>query len=108
MVDDPLMATPDRNSKLVGKAQGIYASAAQDVVGLLMVMNLAFVEGKYNGNALSLLGQNTVFSTVREMPIVGGSDLFQFAVDMLRQRLIHSILKLGMQLWSTTSMSFII
>ncbi|MBA0582186.1 hypothetical protein Gorai_024337 [Gossypium raimondii] len=79
MVHDPLTATPDRNSKLVGKAQGIYASAAQDVVGLLMVMNLAFVEGKYNGSALSLLGRNTVFSTVREMPIVGGSGLFQFA-----------------------------
>ncbi|XVE96162.1 hypothetical protein REPUB_Repub02eG0197800 [Reevesia pubescens] len=79
MVDDPLTAAPERNSKLVGKAQGIYASAAQDEVGLLMVMNFAFMEGKYNGSSISLLGRNTVFSTVREMPIVGGSGLFRFA-----------------------------
>ncbi|KAE8726626.1 Dirigent protein 21 [Hibiscus syriacus] len=67
MVDDPLTEAPERNSKLVGKAQGIYTSAAQDEVGLLMVMNLAFMEGKYNGSSLSLLGCNCVFSTVREM-----------------------------------------
>ncbi|KAE8731142.1 Dirigent protein 20 [Hibiscus syriacus] len=79
MVDDPLTEAPERNSKLVGKAQGIYASAAQDEVGLLMVMNFAFMEGKYNGSSLSLLGRNCVFSTVREMPIVGGSGLFRFA-----------------------------
>ncbi|XVF75966.1 hypothetical protein PTKIN_Ptkin13bG0229700 [Pterospermum kingtungense] len=79
MVDDPLTAKPHRNSKLVGKAQGIYASAAQDEVGLLMVMNFAFMEGKYNGSSLSVLGRNTVFSTVREMPIVGGSGVFRFA-----------------------------
>ncbi|KHN45405.1 hypothetical protein glysoja_028412 [Glycine soja] len=30
-------------------------------------------------NTLSLLGGNTVFSTVREMPIVGGSGAFRFA-----------------------------
>ncbi|XP_054781926.1 dirigent protein 22-like [Prosopis cineraria] len=79
MVDDPLTTGPERVSKLVGKAQGIYASAAQDEVGLLMVMNFAFMEGKYNGSTLSLLGRNKVFSTVREMPIVGGSGLFRFA-----------------------------
>ncbi|KAL4271503.1 hypothetical protein GQ457_13G011800 [Hibiscus cannabinus] len=79
MADDPLTEAPQRNSKLVGKAQGIYASAAQDQVGLLMVMNFAFIEGKFNGSSLSLLGRNTVFSTVREMPIVGGSGLFRFA-----------------------------
>ncbi|KAK8705262.1 hypothetical protein V6N13_048868 [Hibiscus sabdariffa] len=79
MADDPLTAAPQRNSKLVGKAQGIYAFAAQDEVGLLMVMNLVFMEGKYNGSSLNLLGRNTVFSTVREMPIVGGSGLFRFA-----------------------------
>ncbi|KAL4272305.1 hypothetical protein GQ457_13G011830 [Hibiscus cannabinus] len=79
MADDPLTEAPERTSKLVGKAQGIYASAAQDQVGFLMVMNFAFMEGKYNGSSLSLLGRNTVLSTVREMPIVGGSGLFRFA-----------------------------
>ncbi|XP_028777571.1 dirigent protein 22-like [Neltuma alba] len=79
MADDPLTAGPEPGSKLLGKAQGIYASAAQDEVGLLMVMNFAFVEGKYNGSNLSLLGRNKVFNKIREMPIVGGSGLFRFA-----------------------------
>ncbi|KAK7285439.1 hypothetical protein RJT34_20212 [Clitoria ternatea] len=79
MCDDPLTVGPELGSKLVGKAQGIYGSAAQDEMGLLMVMNLAFTEGKYNGSTLSLLGRNMVFSAVREMPIVGGSGAFRFA-----------------------------
>ena len=79
MIDDPLTVGPEPGSKLVGKAQGIYASASQEESGLLMVMNFEFSEGKYNGSTLSLLGRNTVFSTVREMPIVGGSGLFRFA-----------------------------
>ncbi|KAI4300658.1 hypothetical protein L6164_034009 [Bauhinia variegata] len=79
MADDPLTAGPSRTSKLLGKAQGIYASAAQDELGLLMVMNYVFTEGKYNGSTLSLLGQNKAFNAVREMPIVGGSGLFRFA-----------------------------
>ncbi|KAK7336682.1 hypothetical protein VNO77_17228 [Canavalia gladiata] len=79
MADDPLTVGPEPGSKVVGKAQGIYGSAAQDELGLLMVMNFAFTEGKYNGSTLSLLGRNTVFSAVREMPIVGGSRAFRFA-----------------------------
>ncbi|XP_020213752.1 dirigent protein 22-like [Cajanus cajan] len=79
MADDPLTLGPEPGSKLVGRAQGIYGSAAQDETGLLVIMNLAFTEGKYNGSTLSMLGRNTVFSAVREMPIVGGSGAFRFA-----------------------------
>ncbi|KAF5747737.1 Disease resistance-responsive family protein [Tripterygium wilfordii] len=79
IMDDPLTACPDVKSKLVGRAQGIYAFASQHEIGLLMVLNFAFMEGKYNGSTLSVLGRNTVFSAVREMPILGGSGLFRFA-----------------------------
>ncbi|BAT85371.1 hypothetical protein VIGAN_04291000 [Vigna angularis var. angularis] len=79
MIDDPLTVGPEPGSKLVGKAQGVYGSAAQQETGLLMVMNFVFTEGKYNGSTLSLLGRNAVFSAVREMPIVGGSGAFRFA-----------------------------
>ncbi|KAE8684945.1 Dirigent protein 21 [Hibiscus syriacus] len=48
MVDDPLTQKPKLSSELVGRAQGIYASASQHDVGLLMVMNFAFSEGTYN------------------------------------------------------------
>ncbi|GLT96226.1 hypothetical protein SLE2022_138680 [Rubroshorea leprosula] len=79
MMDDPLTVGPELTSKLVGRAQGIYASASQTEVGFLMVLNFAFMEGKYNGSNLSILGRNAAFSAVREMPIVGGSGLFRFA-----------------------------
>ncbi|MBA0716534.1 hypothetical protein Gotri_019565, partial [Gossypium trilobum] len=38
MVDDPLTEKPKPTSKLVGRAQGIYAFASQSDLGLLMVM----------------------------------------------------------------------
>ena len=79
VIDDPLTLLPENTSKVVGQAQGIYTFASQSESALLMVMNFAFTEGEYNGSTLSLLGRNTVSSSVREMPIVGGSGVFRFA-----------------------------
>ncbi|XVF24220.1 hypothetical protein REPUB_Repub13aG0109000 [Reevesia pubescens] len=79
IVDDPLTEKPEPTSKLVGRAQGIYALASQHDIGLLMVMNFVFSEGIYNGSAISILGRNAVLNIVREMPIVGGSGIFRFA-----------------------------
>ncbi|KAJ0020215.1 hypothetical protein Pint_31349 [Pistacia integerrima] len=79
MIDDPLTEGPELSSKLVGKAQGMYASAAQEEFGLMMVMNFVFMKGKYNGSTITILGRNKVFSDVREMPVIGGSGLFRYA-----------------------------
>ncbi|PON74470.1 Disease resistance response protein [Trema orientale] len=79
VLDDPLTVGPNATSEQVGRAQGIYASASQTEVGLLMVLNYVFTEGKYNGSTLSILGHNAILSAVREMPVVGGSGLFRFA-----------------------------
>ncbi|KAI3826332.1 hypothetical protein L1987_00379 [Smallanthus sonchifolius] len=79
VIDDPLTVGPEPNSKIVGRAQGIYAAASLSEISFLMTLNYVFVEGKYNGSTLSILGSNPVFSKVREMPIVGGSGLFRFA-----------------------------
>ncbi|XP_027364292.1 dirigent protein 22-like [Abrus precatorius] len=79
MMDDPLTESAEPGSKVVGRAQGMYASASQTELGFLMVMNLAFTEGKFNGSSLTVLGRNTVISAVREMPVVGGSGIFRFA-----------------------------
>ncbi|XP_020549530.1 dirigent protein 21-like isoform X2 [Sesamum indicum] len=79
MIDDPLTLGPNMSSKIVGRAQGIYGSADLSKLGLLMVLNFAFTEGKFNGSTLSVLGRNAVFSAVRELPIVGGSGVFRFA-----------------------------
>ncbi|GLT50952.1 hypothetical protein SLA2020_244060 [Shorea laevis] len=77
------------SSKMVGRARGFYALASQEEIGLLMSMNFAFTEGKYSGSAITVLGRNTVFSKVREMPVIGGSGLFRFARGYVQAR-IHT------------------
>ena len=46
---------------------------------MLIVLNFAFTEGKYNGSSISILGRNPIFDDVREMPVAGGSGLFRLA-----------------------------
>ncbi|KAL2330658.1 hypothetical protein Fmac_018239 [Flemingia macrophylla] len=79
MIENPLTLEPQLNSKLVGKAQGFYASTSKTEVTLLMAMNFAITEGKYNGSTITILGRNPVFNKEREMPVIGGSGLFRFA-----------------------------
>ncbi|KAK9177382.1 hypothetical protein WN944_029404 [Citrus x changshan-huyou] len=79
MADDPLTETPDPQSKLVGRAQGLYGSACQDQLSLIMSMSFVFVDGPYNGSSISLLGNNRAMNPVREMPIVGGTGFFRLA-----------------------------
>ncbi|KAK8914058.1 hypothetical protein KSP39_PZI023994 [Platanthera zijinensis] len=86
VIDDPLTVGPEMSSGIVGRAQGLYASAALETVGILMAMNFVFVEGKYNGSTVAVMGRNQVFATVREMPIVGGSGLFRLARGYVQAR----------------------
>ncbi|GLT88349.1 hypothetical protein SLE2022_063790 [Rubroshorea leprosula] len=70
ITDDPLTVTPDINSTLVGRAQGLYASSSQEETSLMMVMNFSFLEGKYNGSTVSMLGRNPPFNKVRSVGFV--------------------------------------
>ncbi|KAL8122044.1 dirigent protein 22-like [Apium graveolens] len=79
MMDNPLTEGPDVKSKLIGRAQGFYGSAAQEDLSYLVSMNFAFCEGKYNGSTIAIMGRNDIFTKVREMPVIGGSGLFRFA-----------------------------
>ncbi|XP_062004673.1 dirigent protein 21-like [Rosa rugosa] len=79
MIDDALTIGPKRSSKVVGRAQGFYASASQSENALMVTMNLAFTEGKFNGSSLTVVGRNPVVEAVREMPIIGGSGVFRFS-----------------------------
>ncbi|XP_059651033.1 dirigent protein 22-like [Cornus florida] len=95
IMDDPLTEGLEHGSKLVGRAQGMYALASQHDAGLLVVMNFAFLEGKFNGSGLSILGRNMVYDTVREMPIVGGTGLFRFARGYALAKTVHFNLDTG-------------
>ncbi|XP_027083518.1 dirigent protein 22-like [Coffea eugenioides] len=79
IIDDALTEGQEPTSKIVGRAQGLYAVAAQNDLALLMVINYSFTDGKFNGSSISILGRNHVFDDIREMPIVGGTGLFRFA-----------------------------
>ncbi|TXG64802.1 hypothetical protein EZV62_011796 [Acer yangbiense] len=67
MADDPLTKTLDPKSKLVGRAQGLYGSASQAELGLIMVFNFGFTEGMYKGSSINILGLNLAMNPVREM-----------------------------------------
>ncbi|KAL7227098.1 hypothetical protein ACSBR1_022043 [Camellia fascicularis] len=80
MIDNPLTLSLEmKSSKVVGRCQGFYASASQQDLGFMMVMNFAFSTGKYNGSTITVLGRNAALNPVREMPVIGGSGLFRFA-----------------------------
>lgn len=79
MMDDVLTVGPKPDSKILGRAQGIYASASLESFNLLMTLNLVFTDGEYNGSSLSVLGHNPAFEKYREIPILGGSGYFRFA-----------------------------
>ncbi|MBA0576141.1 hypothetical protein Golob_027424 [Gossypium lobatum] len=86
MVDDPLTEKLEPTSKLVGRAQEIYAFASQHDFGLLMLMNFAFPEGMYNGSAVSIVGRNAILDAVREMPLSEVVEFAGLAVARLWQR----------------------
>lgn len=80
VMDNPLTATPDLNSTLMGQAQGIYAMSSQhDEFSLLMTLTYNFISDVYNGSSFSIVGRNPVMREVREMPIVGGTGVFRLA-----------------------------
>ncbi|KAF7848115.1 hypothetical protein BT93_L2281 [Corymbia citriodora subsp. variegata] len=87
VIDDPLTVSPDLNSMLVGRAQGIYVLSSQSELSLAMTMNLVFTEGAYKGSTtLSVLGQNPILKNPRELTIVGGTGVFRFARGYIRLR----------------------
>ncbi|PHU10835.1 Dirigent protein 23 [Capsicum chinense] len=79
MIDDPLTIGPDPTSKQVGRARGMYGSAGQTDLGLIMVISYGFTDGIYQGSSFSLLSLNPALNPVREMAIVGGTGLFRLA-----------------------------
>ncbi|XP_018809852.1 dirigent protein 22-like [Juglans regia] len=80
VMDNPLTVTPDPNSTVMGRAQGIYAASSQHrEFSLLMTLTYVFNSGPYNGSSFSVVGRNPVMSEVREMPVVGGTGIFRLA-----------------------------
>ncbi|KAK7829588.1 dirigent protein 21 [Quercus suber] len=93
--DDPLTEGPEPTSKLVCRAQGLYGSAGQQEVGLLLARNLVFIAGKFNGSTLTILGKNAVFHPIREMPIIDETGAFRLACGFVQAKTHFSNLTSG-------------
>ncbi|KAL8518331.1 hypothetical protein ACS0TY_009631 [Phlomoides rotata] len=77
VLDDLITAEPDRNSKKLGRAQGLITFAGLDESALAMNLNFVFTAGEYNGSSLCILGRNPIDSKNRELPVVGGTGVFR-------------------------------
>ncbi|XP_059442368.1 dirigent protein 23-like [Corylus avellana] len=77
--DDPLTESPEPTSRPVGRAQGLYGSADQQELALLLAINFVFTTGKFNGSSLTILGTNSALHPPSEMPIIGGTGVFRLA-----------------------------
>ncbi|KAF3338433.1 Disease resistance-responsive family protein [Carex littledalei] len=86
MIDDALTIGPDLNTKLVGRAQGLYAGAGLKKIEFLMAMNFVLTDGIYNGSTIAIIGHNEVLNEVREMSIVGGTGLFRLSRGYVQAR----------------------
>lgn len=86
VMDEALTIEPDPDTKIIGRAQGMYSSASQQGIGLLMAFNCVFTDGKYNGSTLSILSHNPLSEKYREMPILGGTGVFRLATGIATAR----------------------
>ncbi|KAH9657409.1 Dirigent protein 23 [Citrus sinensis] len=79
IADDSLIETRNPQSKLVGRAKGLYGSTCQHQLAIIMSMSFVFVDGPNNGNCISLFGNNKSIVPVHKMPIVSNITMFLLA-----------------------------
>ena len=95
VTDNALTLGPELSSKVVGRSEGIYALTSQSQVTLLMVMNFALSEGKYNGSAITIVGRNVAYEEAKELPVIGGSGVFKFATGYAKAKTYYFDPKTG-------------
>jgi hypothetical protein len=78
--DDVLTEGPQRQSKVVGNAQGLYVSSGRGKLSLVLGMDFELTDGPFNGSAFVVYSRNTVTHPVgRELAVVGGRGAFRMA-----------------------------
>ncbi|CAJ2639906.1 unnamed protein product [Trifolium pratense] len=91
VMDDAMTEGPELSSKHIGRAQGLFGLSSLQDLGMFMLTNFVFKEGKYGGSSLSMLGRNPISEQNREMPIVGGTGVFRFARGFAIANSVNSI-----------------
>ncbi|XP_030539659.2 pterocarpan synthase 1-like [Rhodamnia argentea] len=79
VTDDFITETPDPDSPLVGRGQGVYVTSALDGSSTHVAFSIVFANRAYNGSTLQIQGTGKQFEAVREYSVVGGTRKFRFA-----------------------------
>lgn len=79
VTDDFITETPDPDSPLVGRAQGVYVTSALDGSRTHVMGSIVFTNRDYNGSTLEIQGTGKQFEAVMEYSVVGGTGKFRFA-----------------------------
>ncbi|KAF7837716.1 dirigent protein 11-like [Senna tora] len=77
-VDDPVTEGPSIESRLIGRAQGVYINSQLDGKGLYMVFSVIFTDGEYRGSSLEIQGSDIFTMKEREFGVVSGTGYFRF------------------------------
>ncbi|KAL1372394.1 hypothetical protein HN51_002558 [Arachis hypogaea] len=78
VVDDPVTVGPSVDSKVIGRAQGLYINSQLDGKGLHMAFSVIFTDGKFKGSTLEIQGSDISGMKEREFGIVSGTGYFRF------------------------------
>ncbi|XP_010921454.1 dirigent protein 11-like [Elaeis guineensis] len=79
VVDDVVTEGPEVDSKVIGRAQGLYVNSALDGTALYMVFSVTFTEGRFKGSTLEIQGADPFKLREREFGVVSGTGFFRFA-----------------------------
>ncbi|XP_042460756.1 dirigent protein 22-like [Zingiber officinale] len=76
--DDQIREGSSADSKIIGFAQGIAPEVSLGQRAWLGLLSIVFLDGKYNGSSLTLMGQATLEGAT-ERTIIGGTGIFRSA-----------------------------
>ncbi|XP_047957157.1 dirigent protein 1-like [Salvia hispanica] len=83
VLDNLVTSGPDPDSEEVGRMQGTVGQADLHEKALVMLLNLVFTKGEFEGSTLSILGRNPLAAESREVPIVAGTGAFRMATGYI-------------------------
>nr|QQM18953.1 dirigent protein 18 [Kadsura heteroclita] len=78
-IDDALTEGPNRGSKQIGRAHGIYVTSSLNGLDFHLLFSVVFTDDKYNGSSLEIQGSDRALLKQREVSVVSGTGHFRFA-----------------------------
>uniref|UniRef100_J3LTZ9 Dirigent protein n=1 Tax=Oryza brachyantha TaxID=4533 RepID=J3LTZ9_ORYBR len=71
---------PERQSRVVGNAQGLYVSSGKGELSLVLGMDFELTDGPFGGSSFVVFSRNPVSrGDGRELAVVGGRGVFRMA-----------------------------